>query len=211
MKKTLIPVVTVVALLAMPVSQAIAAPKPTPPAANSGGQMNMSASQMASSQPAMSGWDMVKMRTTAKMRAKAARNAKLKGKPAQAVAATTFDVAKGPDYFGTTPNYASSPMPHITWKGTTTNVILPVYDPTTGVLTDPSNNDALVTVANSPYLADTTGKVVLDPINQIPQLDPSKVDIKGGVRKFVERSSPPKYIPVADPRHRTRTRAPTTT
>ncbi len=36
----------------MPVSQAIAASKPTPPPTNSGGQMGMTASQMSSSQPA---------------------------------------------------------------------------------------------------------------------------------------------------------------
>ncbi len=96
MKKTLLPIVTVVALLTMPVSQAMAAPKPTPPAANSGSQMNMTASQMASSQPAMSGWDMVKMRTTAKMREKAARNAKLKGKPTQAVSPTTLCCCQWP-------------------------------------------------------------------------------------------------------------------
>jgi len=189
MKKKLLPLVTVVALLTMPVSQAMAAPKPTPPAGNAGGQMNMSASQMASSQPAMSGWDMVKMRTTAKMRAKAARNAKLKGKPAQAVAASTFDAAKGPDYFGTTPNYASSPMPHIVLKGTTTPVVLPAYDPATNTLTDPATQ-LPVTAANSPFLADpadATGVTpLLDPINQIPQLDFAKVDITGGIRKFIE-------------------------
>jgi FtsP/CotA-like multicopper oxidase with cupredoxin domain len=219
MKKTLLPLVTALALLAMPVSQAMAAPKPAPPAANSGGQMGMSSSQMAASQPAMSGWDMVKMRTTSKMRAKAARNAKLKGKPSQAVAASSFVAKNGPDYFGTTPNYASSPMPHITWvnagpsnegtpgsaAGVTPvvaacpatshsaggNVILPVYDPATGIMTDPSNCDAVVTIAESPYLADTvlpaTGTTpVIDPINMIPQLDVAKVSISGGIRKFIQ-------------------------
>ena len=202
MKKKLLPVVTVVALLAMPVSQAIAAPKPTPPAANAGGQMGMTASQMSSSQPAMSGWDMVKMRTTAKMRAKAARNARLKGKPAQAVAASTYDPTKGPDYFGTTPNYASSPMPHVTWKVGGADVILPVYDPETKALTSPVDNSP-VTVAASPYLADlvadpTGNTPVLDPINEIPQLDYAKVNISGGIRKFIQELTP-SYVPVASP------------
>ena len=202
MKKTLLSIATVVALLTLPVSQAMAAPKPTPPATNSGGQMNMSASQMASSQPMMSGWDMVKMRTTAQMRAKAARNAKLKGKPAQPVAQYSFDAAKGPDYFGTTPNYASSPLPHITWVAGGANVILPVYDPETNTLTDPATN-LPVTVAASPYLADlvadpTGNTPVLDPINDIPQLDTAKVNISGGIRKFIKPLTA-NYIPVATP------------
>jgi FtsP/CotA-like multicopper oxidase with cupredoxin domain len=214
MKKKLLPVLTAVALLAMPVGQAVAANKPAPPASSSGGKMHMSASQMSAAQPAMSGWDMVKMRTTAKMRAKAARNAHLKGKPAQAVAATTFDAGKGPDYFGTTPNYASSSMPRITWKtaagthGAGANVILPVFDPTTGILTDAA--DGVTTYApcsaDSPFLsvgvparagADMptcatptqgggTMKVFIDPVNKIPQLDLAKVNIAGGIRKFVE-------------------------
>jgi FtsP/CotA-like multicopper oxidase with cupredoxin domain len=214
MKKTLLPFVTVVALLAMPVSQAIAAPKPTPPAGNSGGQMNMSASQMAAGQPMMSGWDMVKMRTTAKMRAKAARNAKLKGKPTMVAAGTSYVAGQGPDYFGTTPNYASSPMPKIRWTAGGSDVILPVYDPTNFTLTDPISN-ALIDPcsAQSPYLtvgiparagADTprcgalaggTMRPLIDPINKIPQLDLTKVSIAAGVnadgtvgaiRKFVE-------------------------
>jgi FtsP/CotA-like multicopper oxidase with cupredoxin domain len=212
MKKKLLPVITAVALLAMPVGQAVAANKPTPPASSSGGQMHMSASQMSAAQPAMSGWDMVKMRTTAKMRAKAARNAALKGKPAQAVAATTFDTTKGPDYFGTTPNYASSPMPRLTWKAVSGHAagdlaILPVYDPATGQLSDPVTK-AVLTVAQTPYAPDLTSATVpvadpitgivppvdpttatrplLDPINQIPQLDYAKVSIAGGIRKFVE-------------------------
>jgi FtsP/CotA-like multicopper oxidase with cupredoxin domain len=213
----------------MPVGQAVAANKPTPPTSSSGGQMHMSTSQMSAAQPAMSGWDMVKMRTTAKMRAKAARNAHLKGKPAQAAAATTYVKSKGPDYFGTSPNYASSPMPRLTWIASgfsngpvmgqiknptydpllptsTTNpltilgvvhvatshvkgdpAVLPVYDPATGTFTDPSNFDAPVTLAQTPYLADATGLApLLDPINQIPQLDYTKVSIAGGIRKFVE-------------------------
>jgi FtsP/CotA-like multicopper oxidase with cupredoxin domain len=208
MKKKLLPLMTAVALLTMPVSQAMAAPKPTPPADNSGGQMSMSSSQMAASQPAMSGWDMVKMRTTAKVRAKAARNAKLKGKPAQAVAATTFDATKGPDYFGTTPNYASSPMPHITW-GTTpggTNVVLPIFDPTAvpappvvpaqadldKQLINPEDGSFIPagTQANpgsgNPYMVDATGRIVMDPINQVAQLDLARVSVSGGIRKFVE-------------------------
>jgi FtsP/CotA-like multicopper oxidase with cupredoxin domain len=206
-KKALLPLVTVVALLTMPVSQAMAAPKPTPPAGNSGGQMDMTSSQMASSQPAMSGWDMVKMRTTAKMREKAARNAKLKGKPAQAVAATTFDAAKGPDYFGTTPNYASSPMPHVTWK-VGGDVVLPIYDPTTGMLSDPRTPTVRINVVDSPYAvapdAANLAKPVnqqlplLDPINQIPQLDYAKVNVSGGVRKFIQELTP-NYVPVAVP------------
>jgi FtsP/CotA-like multicopper oxidase with cupredoxin domain len=214
MKKTLLPLVTVAALLAMPIGQAWAAPKPTPPVDNSGGQMNMSASQMAASQPAMDGWDMVQMRTTAAMRAKAARNARAKGKPAQAVAVNNFDPAKGPDYFGTTPNYANSPLPHITWKTTAgshtagENVILPLYDPTTRSLLNPLDGTSVIDVcsADSPYQivavlgfpgADTptcanrtvdggSMRVGIDPINKVPQLDMAKVNISGGIRKFIE-------------------------
>jgi len=215
MKKTLLPLVTVVALLAMPVSQAMAAPKPVPPA---GGQMDMTASQMASSQPAMSGWDMVKMRTTAKMRARAAHNARLKGKPAQAVAASTFVAAKGPDYFGSSPNYATSSMPHVTWNAGG-NVTLPIFDPTIVAappalpaagdlakqlidpsipefLTDGTANPAYPTYvavgtqaapgAGNPYQVDATGRIVMDPINQVAQLDLTRVQVTGGVRKFVE-------------------------
>jgi FtsP/CotA-like multicopper oxidase with cupredoxin domain len=206
MKKTLLPLVTVVALLAMPVSQAIAAPKPTPPAGNSGSQMDMSSSQMAPGQPAMSGWDMVKMRTTAKMRDKAARNAKLKGKPAQAIAASTYDAAKGPDYFGTTPNYASSPMPHVTWIAGGGNVILPIYDPTNYQLINPTDGTTVIDPcsAASPYLTKAVPgpgitnpnqfptcanptrlggsmRPAIDPINKIPQLDLTKVSIAPAV------------------------------
>jgi len=214
MKKTLLPLVTVVALLTMPVSQAIAAPKPTPPAAGSGSQMNMNAAQMAAAQPQMSGWDMVKMRTTAKMRQKAARNATLKGKPTMVAAGSTYVPGNGPDYFGTTPNYASSPMPKIKWVAGGGDVILPVYDPTTFTLTDPITNAVIDPCsAQSPYLtvavpaspgADTprcgqlaggSMRPLIDPINKIPQLDLTKVSIAAGVdgngnvgaiRKFVE-------------------------
>jgi hypothetical protein len=207
MNRKMIPLVTVAAMLVLPVSQAWAAPKPTPPASNSGSHLDMTSSQMAMSQPQMDGWDMVKMRTTAKMRAKAARNAKLKGKPAQVAAGVNMAevAANGPDYFGTTGNFANSDLPRITWRSdfaghaAGTPVVLPVYDPLTKVMTDPITN-GVVQPANSPYQVDAiTGAVVLDPINDIPQLDYAKVDLAGGIRKFVTELPVTGYMPVAMP------------
>ena len=67
-------------------------------------------------------------------------------------------------------------------------VVLPVYDPTSGIMTDPSKNDAVVSLAHSPFLEDPAnlGHPLLDPVNDMPQLDYAKVNIAGGIRKFVE-------------------------
>jgi FtsP/CotA-like multicopper oxidase with cupredoxin domain len=144
----------------------------------------------------MSATDMLKNQITASQRAQAISNAAQEGRKSQAVSKAAMDPGGTPDYFGTSPNYANSPLPKITWKSAGSvngvahlagaPVVLPVYDPTANVLNDPAN-DAVVSPAESPFATDAvTGDVISDPINDIPQLDAAKVVISGGIRKFIE-------------------------
>ena len=182
MKRRLVSPAVTVAVLSLPAGQAFAATAQSGMTGGSGGMMMSSADMMAG-------------RTTAAMRKAAALKAKLMGKPTYLEQNSAFSSAKGPDYFGSSPNYASSPMPEITWATTANGhtaggiVILPVYDPTNGLLTDPSSStNAVVSLLKSPFQEDpqNPGQPLLDPVNDMPQLDYAKVNIAGGIRKFVE-------------------------
>ena len=161
---------------------------------------SMPASAKSSSNGAMgsmSATDMLKRQINAAKRAEAVANAKALGKPSQTRGHHAMIPGGTPDYFGSSPNYATSPLPRITWKsagsinGVAHNagdpVALPSYDASANVLYDPTDPNGVVTVtpAESPYAVDpVTSDVVTDAINQVPQLDTAKVNIAGGIRKF---------------------------
>ena len=146
--------------------------------------------------PTMSATDMLKHEITASQRAQAIKNATVKGRKSTVTAKAVMNPGGTPDYWGASPNYALSPLPRITWKAAGSvngvahaagdPVVLPVYDSNANTLTDPVSN-AIVTPAESPFSVDAiTGDVISDPINNIAQLDPTKVNINGGIRKFIE-------------------------
>jgi FtsP/CotA-like multicopper oxidase with cupredoxin domain len=205
MKKTVVPITAAAVLLALPTGVAWAASGPSPRHDDSSAPV-ASASVGSSGLPALTPQELLKLHTTPTDRRKAARAADLKGRPAQVAGGVSMaDVtANGPDYFGNTPNYANSPLPRLTWVATGAGhavndpVRLPIFDVLSNVLLDPVSR-AVVNPSDSPFQVDAiTGLPVLDPINHLPQIDYTKVNVAGGIRKFVQEL-PTDYVATAVP------------